>query len=162
MNGKEVMIPRKSTGRPRKIHKRAGDWAVLLVEQGLARSATELQCEYFPHKLYTWSELDWAQVAFSDESKFLVFGYSGPDIYWKEVGGLPKPEHFKQVVKFGGGSVMVWGYIMFHVRRKDVIFQQDNDPKHTSRHTTKWFIDHGIEKRPWPSNSPDMNPIEHV
>lgn len=43
-----------------------------------------------------------------------------------------------------------------------VIFQQDNDPKHTSKHAREWFCTQGIKTLPWPANSPDMNPIEHL
>jgi transposase len=144
---------------------------------------------------FSWNNTDWIFAIFSDESRFMVFDVLGPKIYWKKKGARPKPSDFLQVIKHGGGSVLVWGCItrlgvgrlhritgnmnaskyvetlsdayltslgMFGLRTQDAIFQHDNDPKHTSRRAKKWLLEHKVRVLPWPSSSPDMNPIEHV
>ncbi len=40
------------------------------------------------------------------------------------------------------------------------VMQQDNDPKHTSKSTSEWLKKKQIKVLEWPSQNPDLNPIE--
>lgn len=44
-----------------------------------------------------------------------------------------------------------------------ILFMQDNCPVHTARVVKRWFEEQRhVELLPWPSNSPDLNPIENL
>ena len=42
------------------------------------------------------------------------------------------------------------------------VFQQGNDPKHTSRQKSKWLNRQGVTALEWPSQFPDLNPTEKL
>ena len=48
------------------------------------------------------------------------------------------------------------------LKKSSANFEQDNNSKHISKLASEWFIHCHIKVLLWPSNSPDMNPMEHI
>jgi len=56
-----------------------------------------------------WTIEDWKKVAFSDESKFNLFGSDGRQHVRRPIGSRNNVRYQIPTVKHGGGSVTVWG-----------------------------------------------------
>ncbi len=54
----------------------------------------------------------------------------------------------------------VWLSIFDLKLKRTWVMQQDNDPKHTSKTTSEWLKKNKIKVLEYPSQSPDLNPIE--
>jgi len=142
-----------------------------------------------------WTVDDWKRVVWSDETKINRLGSDGKKWVWKKKGEGLSDRLVQDTVKFGGGSLMMWGCMLwegpgfackidgkmdgdlyvkimqdelqdslayYHKLASQVIFQQDNDPKHTCNKAKTYFQDQDYQVLLWPANSPDLNPIEHL
>src|SRR3954447_10785612 len=113
-----------------------------------------------------WTVEDWKTVVWSDETKINRLGSDGRRWVWKKVGEGLSDKLVKETKKFEGGSLMMWGCMLWEgvgyackidgkmdgklytkilqdelqeslaKNPSTIIFQQDNDPKHKSQRAT--------------------------
>ncbi|KAK3506448.1 hypothetical protein QTP70_000579, partial [Hemibagrus guttatus] len=134
----------------------------------------------------------WGNTLWTDETKIELFGRSVSHYVWRKSNTAFQKKKITPTVKYGGGSVMVWGcsaasgpgrlavingtmnsavyqkILKENVRpsvcdlklKRTWVLQQDNDPKHTSKSTSEWLKKNKMKTLEWPSQSPDLNPIE--
>lgn len=161
----------------------------------LLRAVNKQKRLEFAKKHRNWTIDQWKSVLWTDESKFEIFGSRRRQYVRRKVGQRLDQRCIMPTVKFGGGSIMVWGAFSFdgvgelvkidgimnkqsyHRILQNVaipsgigligygfVFQQDNDPKHTSRLCRNYLEskeNEGVlEIMSWPPQSPDLNPIE--
>jgi len=79
----------------------------------------------------------------------------------KKIEGIMRAENYVDILEDGLlGTLKDQG--IRKTGNSSSTFQQDNDPKHTSKLAKGWFKKRRFRLLDWPPSSPDMNIIEHV
>jgi transposase len=145
----------------------------------------------FCKKYKNWTQQQWSNVMFSDESTFSQFGLRHslvrrpPNARYKIQYTVPTMKHPQKIMVWGCFSMKGRGSLYFLPSNVTInaqkyieilesklqtcmtihetqVFQQDGAPAHTARIVKNWINDRGIELLDWPGNSPDLNPIENL
>ncbi len=142
-------------------------------------------------KFANYIEENWVKVLWSDETKIELFSINSTRHVWRRRNAAYDPKNTIPTVKDGGGNIMLWGVFLLRrqdsctaskgrwkgpctVRARALkptralkmvsgwVFQHDNDPKCTAKATKEWLKKKHIKILEWPSQSPDLNPIENL
>lgn len=139
-----------------------------------------------------WTVQEWRNVVFTDESPIHLVATCQRRYVRRRGGTALQRQHIRPTVHSGGGGIQVWGAFSLANGRLPLVriygrlngqsftdllrdnllpadlpgngltLQQDNATCHTARITQRFLNDHQVATLPWPAQSPDMNPIEHL
>ena len=68
----------------------------------------------FAHAHKDWTVEDWKKVIWTDKTKINCLGLDGRKWVWKRPGKGLNDRLVEGTVKFGEGSVMIWGCMTWH------------------------------------------------
>jgi len=138
-----------------------------------------------------WSHDDWDNVVFSDEAKVFPNKLGKQYIRRFRGERIHGTFNLQRSMFHGGLEIMVWSSLSYNgvgricriegrfngpryrqildenlrfpgLFQGTLMFQHDNNPTHNSNPPRDWFRRNNILVIPWPSQSPDLNPIENL
>ena len=118
-----------------------------------------------------WTFRNWRGIWFSDESRFLLQKRDGSIRVHRRWNDRFSSSCVLKVDSFSvPGNLMAVRYrdeilqphLMHVIDEQRELFQQDNARPHTARVAMDYLKQNNINVLPWPSKSPDLNPIEHL
>jgi len=71
-------------------------------------------CLRFAREHFNWTWLDFANVLWTDESRFTLFQTDGPTFVQRRHGETLRQDCVVPTVKYGGGGIMMWGAISYN------------------------------------------------
>jgi hypothetical protein len=77
--------------------------------------------------------------------------------YMCDIEGIMDQHLYKQILEKELEDTISW----YEFDSEQLIFQHDNDPKHTAKSVKEYLNDKSYEIMLWPPQSPDLNPIEN-
>jgi transposase len=169
----------------RRLQENGGKYAIKLSKPLLSNMHQKKRLQWAKQL----KDYDWNRVIFSDESSFYlyqrkrkVWQFPGKKKIFRTVKHPTKVHVWGCFSASGFGELYCWtqnlnAEFMIQVYKRGLlpsstklfgkgniewVLQEDNDPKHRSKIVNMWKEANGITVLPWPSMSPDQNPIENV
>ena len=129
-----------------------------------------------------WNLISWRKVHWSDESRFFLHVTDGRVRVWRQPNTAYAERNIVETLSYDCklDLITVRGNLNEQIYRQNIleasvvphfdnhplntrpVFMDDNARPHRARVVTDYLRDESITTLPWPTRSPDLNPIEHI